>query len=124
MPDYRKSKIYAIRSRKSDDICIGSTTQRLSSRLSKHVSDYKRWKEGKDCYRASFAIIEQGEPYIELLEEYPCNSVEALTAREYHLIRTTKCVNKLTCGAKLDSIVIHPQPSVIEQLWAIGQSAS
>lgn len=97
MPNYQNGKIYVIRSPHTDKICIGSTTQSLSQRLTKHKSDFKRHAMGQDCFRTSFHIFQAGDAYIELLENFPCNSVEELCAREYHHIRQAgdRCANKM-----------------------------
>ena len=92
--DYQNGKIYTIRSHLTDEIYIGSTTQPLTKRLSKHKYDYKYWKAGKRDYITSFKIIDFGDAYIELLEEYPCDSKMLLHKREGELIRETECVNK------------------------------
>lgn len=122
MPDYAKGKIYAIRNDKSDQVCIGSTTQSLSARMSKHRSDYTRHQQNKDCYRTSFELIKLPGTYIELLENYPCKSKEELEARERQWIRKHKCVN-FNFAANRDETVLAPLPrveppkSVIDVLW-------
>ena len=55
--DYKNGKIYTIRSHQTDEIYIGSTTQTLTKRLSKHKTDYKYWKNGKQHYISSFELI-------------------------------------------------------------------
>ena len=65
-------KIYSIRSHQTDLIYIGSTIEtRLSARLSKHRSDYKRYiMSGKfNYYVSSFEILKYNDAYIELIEE-------------------------------------------------------
>ena len=96
--DYQNGKIYTIRSHLTDEIYIGSTTQPLTKRLSKHKSDYKIWKNGKRNYVTSFKIIDFGDAYIELLEECPCDSKMLLEKREGELIRSTACVNRCIAG--------------------------
>ena len=95
MPNYQNGKIYCIRSFKTDDIYIGSTTRKLSSRMSDHRSSYKKWINGKDHYMTSFELIKQGDAYIELLELYPCNIVEELCKKEGEYIRNMVCINKV-----------------------------
>ncbi len=96
--DYQNGKIYTIRTHKSDEFYIGSTTQPLTKRLSKHKTDYKEWKTGKRGYTTSFKIIENGDAYIELLEECPCENKMLLQKREGELIRANNCVNKIIPG--------------------------
>jgi len=50
MLDYSKSRIYKIVSDQIDKIYIGSTVEPLSKRMTKHRSDYRRWKNGKYHY--------------------------------------------------------------------------
>ena len=94
--DYKNGKIYTIRSFETDKYYIGSTTQSLSKRLSKHKNDYKVYLNGKFNNITSFEIIKYDDCYIELLEAYPCKSKDELTKREGELIRLHKndIVNK------------------------------
>jgi|DEB0MinimDraft_6_1074348.scaffolds.fasta_scaffold04557_3 paraquat-inducible protein B len=99
MCDYSKGKIYSIRSHLTDDVYIGSTTDTLPKRLFNHKRYYKRWLNTKKNRCTSFKIIEKDpECYIELVENYPCNSKNELERREGELIRTTTCVNKNIAG--------------------------
>jgi hypothetical protein len=93
--DYKNGKIYTIRSYQTDQLYIGSTTQPLSKRLYKHVSDYKRYLKGEKNFITSFEIIKFDDAYIELLEEYPCENKMMLQKREGELIRINTCVNKV-----------------------------
>jgi hypothetical protein len=98
MPDYQNSKIYQIICSETGDTYIGSTTQSLAQRKSQHVSNFNQWKKGKGDRLTSFQIIERGNYRIELIELFPCDSKESLYAREGHLIREMKCVNKNIAG--------------------------
>jgi hypothetical protein len=92
MPDYQNGKVYKITS--GDKTYIGSTCEpTLARRLAGHVKDYKRWKEGKRRGVSSFQLIESGQYEITLVELYPCNSKDELTARERFHIETNECVN-------------------------------
>jgi hypothetical protein len=94
--DYSKGKIYKLECLTTGKVYIGSTTkQYLSQRLTAHVSDSKRWKEGKCGYVTSFEIIEGGNYQITLLESYPCASTDELHARERFWIESTECVNRI-----------------------------
>jgi hypothetical protein len=89
--DYKQGKIYAIRSHKTPYYYIGSTTEpRLSGRLCRHRSDWKAYMELNNSkgYMYSSFIIEQGDAYIELVENFPCENKDQLKAREGHHIRT------------------------------------
>jgi hypothetical protein len=80
MPNYQDGKIYSIRSPNIDKYYIGSTTQQLCRRMKDHRND--------TC--TSKIIIEAGDSYIELIENYPCNNREELAKREGELIRLHK----------------------------------
>jgi hypothetical protein len=94
MGDYTTSKIYKIFSIDSDDVYIGSTTETLSTRLSRHKSNYKRYLNGKHHYITSFKILEKNNYDIVLIEECPCNSKQELHERERYYIENNNCVNK------------------------------
>lgn len=90
MPDYSKGKIYCIRSYQTDTIYIGSTTQALSRRMTEH-----RCKSNRSNRLTSNAITQYDDAYIELIEEYPCNNIDQLKAREqYHIRGSDNCINK------------------------------
>jgi len=93
MPDYQNGKIYCIKSKLTDDVYIGSTTQLLHIRLSCHLSKYKRWLNYEDSYKSSYEIIKYGDAYIELLENYSCNSKKELELQEGKYQREIHCVN-------------------------------
>ena len=84
---YKNGKIYLIRNNINNKLYVGSTCQPLSKRFYKHVWDIK--KRDNLIHQA---IKEYGseEFYIELLESFPCNTKEELTAREGFHIRDLK----------------------------------
>lgn len=92
--DYKNGKIYTIRSYQTDDIYIGSTTQTLTKRLSKHKQVFQSWKNEKYHYVSSFELMKYDDVYIELLELFPCSSKMELGRREGEMIRSMNCVNK------------------------------
>lgn len=99
MPNYQNGKIYTIRSRSRPDLVyIGSTTQSLAMRFGGHNRDYRCWLRGKGDDVTSFRVIEIGDAYVELLENFPCNSREELHAREGHHMREIDCVNRFIAG--------------------------
>ena len=91
MPNYRRAKLYYIRSHlRPDLIYIGATCCELSVRFGQHKSTRNNTR--------SKQIIELGDAYIELIELYPCDSKEELSRREGELIRSMDCVNKFVPG--------------------------
>jgi hypothetical protein len=90
--DYKNGKIYAIRSHQTEQIYIGSTTQTLTKRLSKHKT--------QNC--SSKLILQYADAYIELIENFPCNSKEELNKKEGEHIRTNNCVNKNMAGRTIE----------------------
>jgi hypothetical protein len=87
---YNKGKIYTIRSHKTDKFYIGSTCLPLYKRLYAHRDNQRKYINGKTNYTSSFKILEYDDHYIELLENYSCNSKNELTMREGQLIREHK----------------------------------
>jgi len=90
-------KIYAIRSNQTEKYYIGSTTQSLAERMSRHRQHMREaLKGGGKRLCRSIEILKYDDARIELLEECPCDTVEALRAREGVLIRErmAEIVNK------------------------------
>ena len=98
MVDYQNAKIYKLWSPSQNLVYIGSTTQKLSQRKTAHVSDFKKWKNGKYNFVTSFTILEFEDHRIELIENYPCNNKEELLKREGYYIKELDCVNKCVSG--------------------------
>ena len=100
MVNYENAKIYKLVCNKTGMIYVGSTCQRLlCKRLSGHVANYKRWKNGKtNNYTTSFKIIENNDYYMELLENVSCSGFDDLIKKERHYIESIDCVNKYIPG--------------------------
>jgi len=97
--NYQNGKIYRIDCLTTNEVYIGSTCQpTVAKRLAKHICDYKYWKKGKGNFVSSYPIIERENYKISLIELFPCNSKDELSAREGHFIRTINCVNKYIAG--------------------------
>ena len=96
--DYKDGKIYRIRNNINDDIYVGSTTQPLSKRMAKHRQNAK--SENKMHYIFYSKVNEIGIEnfYIELIEDYPCESLEQLRKREGHYIRKMGTLNHHIAG--------------------------
>lgn len=101
MEKYNNGKIYVIKSNDDSIEYIGSTINSLSDRLSDHISDYKRYLDGRYSYITSFEVLKLKDPFIVLLEDYPCSSKKELHEREKYWIKLKKCVNKaIPCRSK------------------------
>lgn len=87
MPDYSKGKIYIITSSNGLPY-IGSTTETLSERLSKHRTNTKLGKG-----TTARIHLDADDVKIELLEEYPCKTKQELLLREKHYFDTMECCN-------------------------------
>lgn len=91
MKNFNNAKIYVVRSPSTEDVYIGSTTQPLSIRMGKHRAPSNQCR--------SKLIVAFEDAYIELLEDWPCDNIEQLRAREGHHHRTYKnCINKNIAG--------------------------
>ena len=101
MPSYRDGKIYTIRCRISDDIYVGSTTQPLYKRYQDH-KDKVFNENNKEYHRIIYQKMRElgiDNFYIELYEQYPCNSKEELNKREGEVMRLLNpTLNKLMAG--------------------------
>ena len=97
---YQQSKIYVIRSYQTDKIYIGSTIQSLSTRFSGHKSSRNK-TTSKD-------IMIFNDAYIELLEQYPCDSATELFRKEgeYILLNKENAVNKCIAGRTPQEYII------------------
>ena len=96
MPDYKLGKIYMIYPKVEDadegDVYYGATTVTLARRMSEHRS--------KNNCSSKLLFDKYGVEncFIELVEEYPCETREHLNKKEGEYIRANKCVNKEVAG--------------------------
>ena len=97
MVNYANGKIYKIVCNKTGLQYFGSTTKKhICQRITAHKDNIKSWKEGKRKSKCtSYVIFENDDYYYELVENYPCESKDQLTAREGFWIRNNECVNKV-----------------------------
>jgi len=91
MVNYQLGKLYTIRSLTSPEIYVGSTIAPLCKRMAQHRS---KWKKGEALGKNKDIVKDINEWYIELYENYPCDKVEELTAREGVIIREIGTLNK------------------------------
>ena len=99
--DYKNGKIYKITDIAYTKMYIGSTTQPLSKRFSKHKSDYKLWKNGKCNKVTSYDLFDEfgvENCKIELIENYECNCKDELLKKEGEYIKNNDCINKVIIG--------------------------
>lgn len=86
-------KIYAIKSKDSNQVYIGSTSkQYLSQRWATHIYDYRQYQLGHHKYVSSFQILKSPTAYIELLEV--CKKEDRYGRERYWIENTSNCVNK------------------------------
>jgi hypothetical protein len=88
MPDYSKGKIYCIKSYQTDKVYYGSTCEDLNIRFNGHKCD------SNIKTLTSSQILQYTDAYIELVEEFPCNTKAELHNRERYYIENNPCVNK------------------------------
>ena len=90
MPDYSLGKIYMVYPKVDDagegDVYYGSTVDTLARRMSKH--------RHQPLCKILFDKYGIENCFIELVEEYPCETREQLTKKEGEYIRANKCINK------------------------------
>ena len=96
---YQNGKIYIVKNNINDNYYIGSTIQPLRKRLSSHLRD-------KRCSSSLSQYVERVKCkcYIELINDYPCNSKQELEAEEARVLKEythnkpleeyKKCINK------------------------------
>ena len=99
MPNYQEGKIYKIYNTISDDIYVGSTTQKLCERMRDHrkCANVKA-KQHYPLYKL-FYEYGVGTFYIELLGKCPCHDKEELGQKEGEYIRELRpSLNKVTAG--------------------------
>ena len=97
MPDFSKSQIYKIVDVGFNLCYIGSTVEKLYVRMVRHRSHYKSYLKGQHNYVSLFKIFDKygvDNCKIYLVENYPCQSKEELTAREGEHQKNIACVNK------------------------------
>ena len=93
---YQDGKIYKILNSETDDVYVGSTTQKLSKRMTNHRTNAK--KGVTHFLYQKMREIGGDKFYIELVEKYPCNSLEQLNKREGEWIREMATLNEKVAG--------------------------
>ena len=98
---YTKGKIYKITDAEYSVCYYGSTVEQLSSRMAKHRCNYLAYKQQRHHFVTVYTIFDKcgiDRCKIELVENYPCNSVEELKKKEGEYIKNNDCVNKVVPG--------------------------
>jgi len=102
MVNYSNGKMYKIEPtvpHPPEDEYYGATTkQYLCQRWGGHTGDYNRKKEKQTTAKILFDKYGVDNCRIVLLELFPCQSRDELSAREGFFIRNNPCVNKLVSG--------------------------
>ena len=88
--DYQEGKIYKIYNIITDDIYIGSTTQKLCERMRQHRCDNRSEKRGHFLIYKAFREHGVENFFIELVEKCPCNDKDELRRKEGEYIRALK----------------------------------
>lgn len=83
--DYSQGKIYRIYSNICNIVYIGSTTEKyLCNRKKTHIYKFRKWDQDqvKNAWTSSFDLLRLPHHEFDLIESYPCNSVDELRRRE------------------------------------------
>jgi len=81
MPDYKNSKIYAIKSSQANKYYVGATTKRLCQRIAQHKQNYNKFVQKIGDYDSSFDILNFSDANIQLLESFECKNKDELNAK-------------------------------------------
>jgi len=102
MVNYSNSKIYKIEPivpHEENEVYYGATTkQYLCQRWGNHTGDYNHKKSKQTTASILFNKYGVDKCRIVLLELYPCQSKDELSAKEGEYIRNNPCVNKSVSG--------------------------
>ena len=100
MSRYQQGKIYAIRSHQTDKWYLGSTCLTLTKRLHNHKNSLQHFENTGNKYCSAMEMLKHKDYYIELIENFPCQSKDELNKREGELIRIhkTNLVNVYIAG--------------------------
>ena len=92
-------RIYKLTSPQTELVYVGSTTESIKSRMSKHKTNYKRYQDKKHNYISSHEILKHGDANIELLEQKEYKDKKEMFERERFFMNSIEnTVNKNRCG--------------------------
>jgi hypothetical protein len=114
--DYTKAKIYTIRNLNNpEDIYVGSTLQNyLCQRWAAHLKACRDGKKGLLYER--MRETKTGDWYIELYENFPCNSIDELLKREGEVIRQIGTLNKNIAGRTIKEWYIQNKDIIMDRM--------
>jgi hypothetical protein len=99
---YQNGKIYKITDIGYNKCYIGSTCEELSMRMARHRANFKQFlRDGNNRHISSYGLFNEygvENCKIELIEYFPCNTLQELRKREGEHIKNTECVNKRVAG--------------------------
>jgi hypothetical protein len=91
-PRYVRGKVYKIFNVNDNKVYIGSTTESLGVRWSKHKHDCKNYPKRSSLYKH---VTNWADWKMELFEQHPCKNRKELEIREYEVMGTfDNIVNK------------------------------
>lgn len=90
MERYEKAKIFTIRTPHNDKYYIGSTCLDLPRCFRQIRKSFSKYEKGNRHYESVFELLKLGDTYIELLEDFPCQSKNQLVKRRGELQRENK----------------------------------
>ena len=91
---YQKGTIYKITDIGYNQCYIGSTCEKLCHRMAKHRSECKLFLKGNKKSMGSYDLFNQygvENCKIELVEYFPCDSLQELRKKEGEVIKNTDC---------------------------------
>ena len=96
MTKYERNKIFRLVCKATDRCYIGFSCEKyLSNRLAGMRKQYRRWEQGNGVHSVVYDLLDSEDYYIELLENFPCESSEQAQARVRHYMKQyTNCVEK------------------------------
>ena len=98
---YQKGTIYKITDIGYNKCYIGSTCEKLCHRMSRHRQKYKQFLNNPKQFISSYDLFNEygvENCKIELIEYFPCDTLQELRRKEGEHIKKTVCVNKVVAG--------------------------
>lgn len=117
MVNYKLGKFYILKSNQTAKVYVGSTCSTLRRRLTEHRAYHKQYLKGNYRYCSASEIVKYDDAYIELYEEFPCDSKKELHIREGLIIKELdlECVNKCIAGRNAAQYYIDNRERILER---------